>query len=155
MGYLQEAFVVFVNERFSYKIKEQMKSPRKVYAYDTGTIHAVKVKITPDIGKLMENAVAVELRRRGKEFYYYKTRDGKEVDFAVKEGVNINQLLQVCYEVGDDKMRKRETNALIKATSEVGCNNLTVLTWDYEAREPSGKRTIIYLPLWKWLIGQE
>ena len=77
------------------------------------------------------------------------------MDFAVKEGVNINQLLQVCYEVGDDKMRKRETNALIKATSEVGCNNLTVLTWDYEAREPSGKRTIIYLPLWKWLIGQE
>ena len=77
MEYLQEAFVVFVNERFSYKIKEQMKSPRKVYAYDTGTINAVKVKITPDIGKLMENVVAVELLRRGKEFYYYKTREGK------------------------------------------------------------------------------
>ena len=154
MEYLQEAFVVFVNERFSYKIKEQMKSPRKVYAYDTGTINAVKVKITPDIGKLMENVVAVELLRRGKEFYYYKTRDGKEVDFAVKEGVNINQLLQVCYEVGDDKTGKRETSALLKSAQEVGCNNLTVLTWDYEVKEPSGKRTIAYLPLWKWLIGQ-
>ena len=69
-------------------------------------------------------------------------------------GYKINQLLQVCYEVRDDKTRKRETNALIKAASEVGCNNLTVLTWDYEAKEPLGKRTINYLPLWKWLIGQ-
>ncbi len=76
------------------------------------------------------------------------------MDFAVKEGVNISQLLQVCYEMGDDKTRKRETIALLKTASEVRCDNLTVLTWDYEAKEPSGKRTIAYLPLWKWLIGQ-
>ena len=52
------------------------------------------------------------------------------------------------------RQKNGETNALIKAASEVRCDNLTVLTWDYEAEEPSGKRTIVYLPLWKWLIGQ-
>jgi len=40
--YLNEAFLIFNTERFSHKVKEQMKSPRKVYAYDTGVINAVK-----------------------------------------------------------------------------------------------------------------
>jgi predicted AAA+ superfamily ATPase len=113
--YLQEAFLVFNVERFSTKVREQLKSPKKTYAYDTGTIHAVKFKMSPDTGRLIENAVAVELLRRGKEFYYYKTRDGKEVDFAIKEGLKIEQLIQVCYGVDHYETKKRELNALVRA----------------------------------------
>jgi uncharacterized protein len=66
-----------------------------VYAYDTGVINAVKFKTTTDTGRIIENLVAVELLRRGKEFYCYKTKDGKETDFAVREGLNISRLMQV------------------------------------------------------------
>jgi len=114
--YLNEAFLIFNTERFSHKVKEQMKSPRKVYAYDTGVINAVKFKTAPDIGRLIENMVAIELLRRGKEFYYYKTRDGKEVDFAVKEGLKVSQLIQVCHDVDNDKTKKRERNALVQGS---------------------------------------
>ena len=150
--YLNEAFLIFNTERFSHKVKEQMKSPRKVYAYDTGVINAVKFKTAPDTGRLIENMVAIELLRKGKEFYYYKTRDGKEVDFTVKEGLKVSQLMQVCHDIDDDKTKKREINALVKVADETGCDNLRVLTWDYEARESFGEREIHYLPLWKWLI---
>jgi len=150
--YLNEAFLIFNTERFSHKVKEQLKSPKKVYAYDTGVINAIKFKTAPDTGRLIENLTAIELVRRGKEFYYYKTKDGKEVDFAIKEGLKISQLIQVCYDIDNYMTKKRETNALVKAAREILCDNLMVLTWDYEARETFGDREIHYLPLWKWLI---
>jgi predicted AAA+ superfamily ATPase len=151
--YLNEAFLIFNTERFSHKVKEQLKSPKKVYAYDTGMINAIKFKTAPDTGRLIENLTAIELLRKVKEFYYYKTKDGKEVDFAVREGLKINQLIQICYDIDHYMTKKRETNALVKAAREILCNNLLVLTWDYEARETSGDREIHYLPLWKWLIA--
>ncbi len=150
--YLNEAFLIFNVERFSTKVKEQIKSPKKVYAYDPGTINAVKFKITPDIGKLIENIVAIELLRRGKEFFCYKSGDGKDVDFAVKEGLKIEQLVQVCYDIDSYMTKKREVRAIIKASNEVGCENLMVLTWDYEGEESAGEKKITYLPLWRWLI---
>lgn len=150
--YLNEAFLIFNTERFSHKVKEHMKSPRKVYAYDTGVINAVKFKTAPDTGRLIENMVAIELLRRGKEFYYYKTRDGKEVDFTVKEGLKVSHLIQVCHDIDNDKTKKREINALVKAADETGCDNLMVLTWDYEAKETFDEREIHYLSLWKWLV---
>lgn len=151
--YLNEAFLIFYAERFSYKIKEQLKSPKKVYAYDTGVINAVKFKTSPDTGRLIENLAAIELLRRGKEFYCYKTKDGKEVDFAVKEGLKIGQMIQICYDIDQYLTKKRETNALVKAASEAKCKNLIVLTWDYEAEERLDDKQINYLPLWKWLLG--
>lgn len=149
---MNEAFLIFYIERFSNKVREQIKSPKKVYAYDTGTINAVKFKTTPDIGKLIENATAIELLRRGKEYYSYKTKEGKEVDFAVKEGLKITLLIQVCYDVSQPATKKREVAALAKAARETGCNNLLVITWDHEKKEPSEYGDIIYVPLWKWLL---
>lgn len=151
--YLNEAFLIFNIERYSHKVKEQMRSPKKVYAYDTGMINAVKFKTAPDTGRLIENLVAIELLRRKKEFYCYKTKDGKEVDFAVKEGLKLSQLIQVCYEVDHYMTKKRETHALLKAAGESKCKNLTVLTWDFEAKEAVEELEIHYQPLWKWLIG--
>lgn len=153
MEYLNEAFLIFNLERFSHKVKEQMRSPKKVYAYDTGMINAVKFKTAPDTGRLIENLVAIELLRRKKEFYCYKTKDGKEVDFAVKEGLKLSQLIQVCYEVDHYMTKKREAHALLKAAGESKCKNLTVLTWDFEAKEAAEELEIHYQPLWKWLIG--
>jgi predicted AAA+ superfamily ATPase len=151
--YLNEAFLIFSIERFSHKVKEQMRSPKKVYAYDTGMINAVKFKTAPDTGRLIENLVAIELLRREKEFYCYKTKDGKEVDFAVKEGLKLSQLIQVCYEVDHYMTKKRESHALLRAAGESKCKSLIVLTWDYEAKEAADKQEIHYQPLWKWLLG--
>ncbi|MDI6688017.1 MAG: ATP-binding protein [Desulfobacterales bacterium] len=152
LEYLKEAYLIFNLDRFSDKVKESLKSPRKAYAYDLGIINSVKFKISPDIGRLLENLVAIELLRREKEFYYYKTRDGKEVDFAIKEGLAIAQLFQVCYEISDKTTRNREINSLIKVAKETGCNNLMILTWDFEGNETIKGKDIVFLPIWKWLL---
>ena len=151
--YLKEAFLVFSVGRYSHKLRQQIKSPRKIYSYDPGTINVIKFKTTPDTGKLLENLAAIELLRRGKEFYYYRTTNGKEVDFAVKEGLRVEQLIQVCFDLSDYQTRKRETSAFIKASKEVSCGNLIVLTWDDERSEVVNGKEVIFMPLWKWLIA--
>lgn len=152
LEYLKEAYLIFNLDRFSDKSKESLKSPRKAYAYDLGIINSIKFKISPDLGRLLENLVAIELLRREEEFYYYKTRDGKEVDFAIKEGLTIAQLVQVCYEISDKTTRNREINSLIKVAKETGCNNLMILTWDFEGNETIKGKDIVFLPIWKWLL---
>jgi len=154
VDYLEEAFLAFQVDRFSYKLKEQMRSPKKVYAYDTGMINAVKFKTARDSGRMIENLVAVELMRRGNDFYYYRSSDGKEVDFVLKQGQKVGQLIQVCYAIDDPSTRKREVTALVKAGKELKCDNLVILTWDHMSDVVSGGAKVNFLPLWRWLTGQ-
>ncbi len=150
--YLEEAFVIFLIERFSPKLKERLKSPRKAYAYDTGAITTFKSRVTTDYGILMENTVALEFLRQGKEFCYFQTKEGKEVDFIVKEHLNSYRLIQVCYDLSDENTRKREFSALAKASRELGIKDLLVFSWDEEEKASYKGLQIQIYPLWKWLF---
>ncbi len=157
---LEEAFIFFRLNRFSYKVKEQVSSNKKIYCVDNGIVYAKAFKFSPDTGKLYENLVAIELKKlemRGlASIYYWKNPQHEEVDFVVKRGDKI-QLIQVCYNIEDPKTKEREIRALIKASKELKCRNLLVITEDYEAEEQASwfgvKRKIKYIPLWKWLLA--
>jgi len=150
--YLEEAFVIFIVERFSPKLKERLKSPRKVYAYDTGMVTTFKSRLAADYGILMENLVAIELLRRGKSFFYFQSKDGQEVDFVVRESLDSYQLIQVSYELSDETTRKREFLAFLKAHRELGIKNALVLSWDEEEEITYKGLQILIYPLWKWLL---
>jgi predicted AAA+ superfamily ATPase len=105
----------------------------------------------------MENVVAVELFRRAAEdpkleIFYWKDVNGKEVDFVIKKGPKVIELVQVCYNVDDYIVKSRETTALIKASSDLSCNNLKVLTWDNEDTEMHEGKKVEFIPLWSWLL---
>ena len=150
--YLEEAFVVFAVERFSPKLKERLKSPRKAYAYDTGVVTTFKSRLAADYGVLMENLVALELLRQGKEFFYFQAKDGREVDFVVRDGLDFYRLIQVCYNLSDENTRKREFSALVKASRELGVKDLLVFSWDEERETTYKGLQILVYPLWKWLF---
>ncbi|MBU4086399.1 MAG: DUF4143 domain-containing protein, partial [Nanoarchaeota archaeon] len=107
-------------------------------------------------GRLYENIVAIELKRRGKECYYWKNTEKEEVDFVIKEGIKLRQLIQVCYDISDIDTKKREIKALLKASNDLKCNNLLVITSDKDEEEEHEwfgiKRKIKFIPLWKWLL---
>lgn len=150
--YLSEAFLLFSVDRFSFKLKEQLKSPKKIYCYDTGMAKSVKFGITHDAGKFVENIVAIELLRRGIEPYTYKTANGKEVDFLIKKANEVVELIQVSYDISDYATKKRELSALIKAGEELRCDRLVVITWDQKGEESFNNIRISFLPLWRWLL---
>jgi len=151
--YLERAYLIFQVRRFSFKLKSQMLSPRKVYAVDTGLINTVSFKFSENIGRLMENLVFLELLRRRSykfadyEIYYWKDAKG-EVDFVVKSENKVTQLIQVTYELNKENF-EREVASLLKASKELKCKELLLITWD---QEDTTKEGVKIMPLWKWLL---
>ncbi|MDW7728367.1 MAG: DUF4143 domain-containing protein, partial [Candidatus Methanoperedens sp.] len=127
----------------------------KVYLTDLGFVTLYGME---DKGRRIENLVAIELFRKKHytnpllEIYFWKDYSGLEVDFAIKEGLKIKQLIQVCYDIDDITTRERELKALVKASKQMECDNLLVITWDYEDKEQFRGKKIEFIPLWRWLL---
>jgi len=154
---MKEAFLFFDLRIFSYKVKDQLQYPRKIYAVDPEFASFSGFRFSEDAGRLMENVVAVELMRRKtvspvREVYYWKDKQQREVDFVVKDGSKIKQLIQVTYASSKEEIEMREKRALIKASEELKCDDMLVITWDYEAEEEFKGKQIKIIPLWKWLF---
>jgi uncharacterized protein len=161
IGYLEEAFIFFTIPRFSFKVGEQQKSNKKIYCYDNGFYKAKAFQFTNDYGKLLENMIAIELKKRslkdGSHLYYWNSREREEVDFIIQEGLKITLLIQVCWSVEQNKTNEREIRALLKASKELGCTRLIIITNNHEAREKVSwfgiEEEIEYIPARKWLLG--
>ena len=152
---LQDTLNVFFVDRFSKSIYIRRSWPKKVYVVDTGI--SVLVRFSKDVGKLMENIVFLELLRKTnsaplQEIYYWKDYQQNEVDFVIKEGLDVKQLIQVTYASSKDEIEKREIKALLKASEELKCKNLLIITWDYEDELEIENKKIKFIPLWKWLL---
>ncbi|MHC1599561.1 MAG: DUF4143 domain-containing protein, partial [Candidatus Methanospirareceae archaeon] len=141
----------FVNQ-FSYSGGKQLISPKKVYCIDTGLRNAVSFKFSADIGRAIENLVFIELKRRSSdsaEIYYWKNKG--EVDFVIKEGLRVKELIQVCYSM-DEKTEEREVRSLIKAMDEFKLKEGLVITEDLDKEVEVDNKKVVYKPLWMWLL---
>jgi hypothetical protein len=139
---------------FSYKIKDQLQHPRKIYFIDNGFITALSTKFSKDFGRLYENLVFQELKRRADyqtEIFYWKNKANREVDFVLKKQSKITRLIQVCYDIDDPITRDREIKALLMASKDLKCNDLMIINQDIEKIEKIKMKEIKFVPLWKWL----
>ena len=149
--YLAEAYLLFLVNVFSYKFKEQVKQPRKIYTIDNGLTSAISPKFSQDRGAALENLVFQELHRRKTEISYYGASDG-EIDFVILKNRKVTELLQVAFSMEDPSTRQREINSLIKGSKDLNCKKLTILTWEEEGTEKINGLQIEIVPIWKWLL---
>ena len=159
-GYFEDAYLTFFLKRFSFKIREQEKSPRKVYAIDTGLCNALGFRFSENLGRLAENIVFIALKRKQAlnpemELFYWKDVQHREVDFVVKDGLKANRLIQVCWNIQDEKTKNRELRSLAKAMKELNIAAATVITEGAEGEETLHDHTVKLIPLWKWLLVEE
>lgn len=135
-NYLNEPYLFFYLPRFNNKLKMMNKAPKKVYVVDNGFVQSTAFNLRENLGRLLENQVFVELLRRGyipgQTLFYYRTRNHKEIDFVIRKGAKVEQLIQVCYDMTSEKTRNREFNALVEAVEELRCDNLLVITSSQE-----------------------
>jgi uncharacterized protein len=149
--YLGDAYLLFLVNAFSYKYKEQIKQPRKIYTIDNGLSSAISPKFTQDRGAALENLVFQELHRREWQVGYYAA-DDCEVDFVVYKNREVESLIQVTVSLEDPEVKKRELKGLIKAAENLRCKQLLLITWDEEGIEEDGGRKVQVVPIWKWLL---
>ncbi len=154
---ITETYLIYLVPIFSYSMKDQRQYPRKIYCIDNGLRNTVSFQFSRDIGRTAENTVFIELKRRYKEpeyeVYYWKNQKHEEVDFLIKKGLKIEQVIQVCWDIRNHGTKKRELKALIKAMEEFKLKQGVVITEDREGEEKSKGKKIRFIPLWKWLLG--
>lgn len=144
LAYIEDSRMLSELCIFSYSLKMQSRNNKKIYCIDNGLRNAVSFKFSKDEGKLAENLVFIELKRREKDPYYWK--ETREVDFVIKDKDNSLTAIDVSY---TDETKERETNSLLEFKKEFRkTKKLILLTKDTEKKEQG----IEFIPLWKWLL---
>ena len=92
-----------------------MYNPSKKYCFDPALARSMAFKFLHDTGRIYENIVFVELMRREKEIYYWKSRHNFEVDFIIKEGTKITEIIQVCADISKKETQKSASGYANKA----------------------------------------
>ena len=155
IDYLVSAYMFFELPKFSYSLKEMHTRTKKCYVIDNGFVSAVGFSATQDIGRLYENLVFDELKRRGKEVYYYKDRQGKEVDFVISGKRDIEECIQVCFDIENEATFRREIKSLLAAMDEFKLGKGLILTGNNEDVIEIKGKNVFLIPVWKWLISTE
>ncbi len=153
ISFLSESYLLFELYRYDHSLKKQYQTDKKIFVIDNGLRNAVSFRTGQDKGKMLENLVFLELRRRGLECWYYRTRKNLEVDFIWFTGQA--QLVQVCYDLSDPLTYRRETLALEQAMTELSVNESVIISCSErkEVKTPAGSIRII--PAQEWLLTDQ
>jgi len=125
MGYLEDAYLFFSVPVFSYSFRQRSIKPRKVYSIDNGLTASNTVSFTRDLGKMLENAVFIGLKRKFRDIFYFKGRG--ECDFVIRENNATHSVIQVCYQLTSENL-DRELRGLDEATGATRCSNALIVT---------------------------
>lgn len=152
IGYLEESYLVGVLTKYDNKVGEQIKSPKKIYFIDNGLVSQIGFSFSENLGKKLENAVYIELRRCNAEMFYYN--DNNECDFIIRDKGKITEAYQITLSLKDSETRKREFAGLVSAMDAFGLSEGYIITLDeIEEIDVDGNRKIHVLPFYRWCLG--
>ena|SRR3989344_4343733 len=149
ISYLCNSYLFFELLQFSYSVRRQLGSPRKIYLIDSAFGDICGLQFSPNKGRILENAVFIELQRKGKNIYYFS--DDGECDFVIKSGTKITEAVQVCYAL-DDSNREREINGLVKAMTALKLDSGLILTFEQREDIHVKGKLIQIMPVFLWLL---
>jgi predicted AAA+ superfamily ATPase len=148
ISYFQDAYLFFTVPRFSYSLKQQSKNQKKIYGIDTGLMSNLSLSFSADKGRMLENIVFIELKRREKDIFYFRNK--KECDFVVSKNKRIESIIQVCYQLNQDNLQ-RELAGLKEAMNELNMSHGLILTMNQHDLITENNKTIIVKPVWEWI----
>jgi len=152
--YLEKSYLVFFVDRFSFSIKAQNNSPRKVYAIDNSFPSVLGINPVEIKGRLLENTVAATLyliSRHHPEFhFYYWNENNKEVDFIINDKQNY-EIIQAAYSVKEESTRAREVGAILDCATRLNIGKAEIITMDYTSEELVNNIAIKYVSASDWI----
>ncbi|MDR2337266.1 MAG: ATP-binding protein [Deltaproteobacteria bacterium] len=151
--WFHDAYFLFPVKLFSTSLNKQNVNPKKIYCIDHSFVSSISTSFNSNFGSKIENLVFIHLCRNFQKINYYKTKNGKEVDFIVSDKLNDIKLIQVCDSVSNEKTLERETSALFDAMTEMGLKKSSLITRNEEKIIKKDAKEITIIPLWKFLIS--
>ena len=150
LEYIENTYLLFSLSKLDYSVKAQLRNPKKVYAIDNALVSRLGFHFSGEEGRLLENMVYIELRRRGGEIFYHNSGNA-ECDFVVRDGFRVVQAIQACYLLGSSDTRVREIRGIQDAMDTYQLLEGTIITNTHEEELKYGDKMIHILPAWKWL----
>ena len=147
--YIQTSYTsVFIN-KFEYSEIKQAKSEKKAYAIDNGILSAVDYSFSENLGKLLENLIALELLKSGKELMYFK--NNLECDFIFRDK-NSFYPVQVSYSVHDADTKEREIKGLLLACEYLKVKKGTIVTYEDNEIIKINNINIEVVPAYRYIL---
>jgi uncharacterized protein len=150
LDYFQNVFLLYQLPRFDYSLKKQKVSSSKIYTIDNSFLKTVAFNFSENKGQRLENLIFVELLRREKELYYHSEK--KECDFVLREGLRIDEVIQVSVNLSNPETKKREIEGVTEAMKAYKLDIGLILTFEEEDILDAGGKKIVVKPVWKWLL---
>lgn len=149
---IENTYLLFAVTKMDDSVKTQLRNPKKMYAIDNALVLRLGYHFSREEGRLLENLVFIELKRRGYEIYYHQT-ESSECDFITRDGFKILGAYQVCSQMSDQQTKEREIKGLIAAAKRYNLTEGYIITQSEENLETTDGVVIHTLPCWKWLLN--
>lgn len=146
-----DAYLLFELEKFSFSLTARARAPKKIYAIDTGMANACGFRFSPNHGKLLENIIFIECKRRKYEIFYYKTAQDYEIDFLIKTENRLYPI-QVAWDISQMETYTRETRALTAALNELQLDQAFLISLADAPPMPLDDARIQYISACEWLL---
>ncbi len=151
-SFFEQSYLLNLMPRFSYSYRAQLVNPRKIYVIDNGLINAVTPSLSKDYGNKLENIIYWSLRQQNKELFYFNEK-GSECDFVVCRNNDVEELIQVCYELTIENTA-REQKGIIDAMTFFKKNKGIIITLNQSDEIRHEGKQIRVLPAYKYLKEQ-
>ncbi|QQZ30135.1 ATP-binding protein [Thiothrix subterranea] len=151
--YLEQANAIYLLQlayKYDPSLVRRELGDKKAYIVDNGLINAFSWRAGQDKGKLLENLMAMELRKQGLELLFVK--GAQECDFVVQQATGELLPMQVCYELGDPTTRAREVAGLLAACRFCGVQQGVIVTRDEDAQWQEDGVMIRVVAAWRYLL---
>ncbi len=149
LDYVQNIYLALTLHRYDKSLVNKELGEKKIYSIDIGLNNATEFKFSDNIGKSLENAVFLELRRNNKEIFYYRDSNS-ECDFIIHEQNSITHAIQVTYDMSDEDTKYRETKGLVAACKNFNLSSGIIVTYDSEDEIIQDDIEIKLVPFYKW-----
>ena len=147
---LNSIYLFFPLRKYSASAIKREMTEKKFYIVDNGLANAISFNLSENKGSLLENAVFMRLYSAGCLLYFYKNR--KECDFVRIGKDGKKEAYQVCYDLSDEAVKKREFNGLIEACLELKIKSGYVITMAEEFEKTILGVKIKVVPFYKWAL---
>jgi len=149
LEYVQNIYLALTLQKYDNSLINKELGEKKIYSIDIGLNNATEFRFSDDIGKSLENAVFLELKRKEFDIYYYRTSKS-ECDFLVFDKNTISDVIQVTFDMSDENTKNREIKGLIEACKNFDLKSGTIITFDSEDELIENGIKIKIIPFYKW-----